>query len=106
MVRSKRTKLREVEEPPSEESTEPEMESKVEDEVEEPVAKKAKSDSEEPEEETQESVVTAEEVCIVSLIREIELKKGVSSILDEFFQCSAATSARSDLEKSSKIGLF
>ena len=91
MVRSKRTKLREVEEPPSEESTEPEMESKVEDEVEEPVAKKAKSDSEEPEEETQESVVTAEEVWIVSLIREIELKKGVSSILDEFFQCSALT---------------
>ena len=65
MVRSKRTKLREVEEPPTEENTEPEMESKdSEDEIEEPVAKKAKSYSEEPEEEIEENIVTAEEVYI------------------------------------------
>ena len=66
MVRSKRTKLREVEEPPTEENTEPEMESKdSEDEIEEPVAKKAKSYSEEPEEEMiEENIVTAEEVYI------------------------------------------
>merc|ERR1711936_834657 len=63
MVRSKRTKLREVEESPSEENTEPEFESKDEDEIEEPVAKKAKSDSdEEPEEEeTEENIATPEE---------------------------------------------
>lgn len=63
MVRSKRTKLREVEESPSEENTEPEFESKDEDEIEEPVAKKAKSDSDdEPEEEeTEENIATPEE---------------------------------------------
>ena len=69
MVRSKRTKLREVEESPSEENTEPEFESKDEDEIEEPVAKKAKSDSDdEPEEEeTEENIATPEEVCIYRL---------------------------------------